>query len=550
MAKAAAAKTPTKPLGPATAAAPRTPTKPLGPAAAAPRTPTKPLAPAGRTPSKTTPCSARARLSHASENAHPNIPGTPPPPQPTPSKPVLKSSASAGANSASAKKKLSTPAPAAPPPPPRERERRFLVAKKGARRRRNVGSVGGGRGGGEIDFDKCREAAREALRASQEEFFRKQRAESAAAETEEDQLVVQEEEEEEAKAAAEEDVKGGTFEEEGQERKEAGLEGSSKVRAMRTKAMAKAMNSVPDPGSGRVKHLVHAFESLLTISGTTSDADRAGEGSWALPGLQSLKDESEVDLGLPPVSVFSSSDFLNAGPKRLCSSLDGKNDRLSWDSRTSAGGRRSRRNSSESLRSSWNKKLKVTSQHPFKLRTEQRGRFKEQQFAQKVQEMFLEEEKKRIHIAQGLPWTTDEPECLIKPAVKERTEPVDLVLHSDVRALERAEFDQHVLERNKFAEEQRLEWERQQELEEQERIKHLRRTELIPKAQPMPYFERPFIPKRSTKPATIPIEPKFHMRPEKLSCYCRQHCLELGKLKPPPQQPCERHSRNAEHRHT
>jgi len=29
---------------------------------------------------------------------------------------------------------------------------------------------------------------------------------------------------------------------------------------------------------------------------------------------------------------------------------------------------------------------------------------------QKVQEMLLEEENKRIHIAQGLPWTTDEPE--------------------------------------------------------------------------------------------------------------------------------------------
>ncbi|CAN6320963.1 unnamed protein product [Urochloa humidicola] len=478
MATAAAAKTPTKPLGPATAAAGKTPTKPLGPAATAPRTPTKLLIPAaaaaGRTPSKTP--SARARLSHASENAHPNIPGTPSPPQPTPSKPVLKSPAAAGAKSASAKKKPSTPAPAAPPPPPRERERRFLVAKKGARRRRNIGSVGGGGGGGgEIDFDKCREAAREALRASQEEFFRKQRAEAAAAE--EDQLVVQEE----GKAAAEEDVKGGAFEEEGEEGNEVELEGSSKVRATRTKAMAEAMSSVPDPGSGRVKHLVHAFENLLTISTATSDEDKAG-------------------------------------PSRLCSSLDGKTDRLSWDSRTSAGGRRSRRNSSESLRSSWNKKLKVTSQQPFKLRTEQRGRFKEQQFAQKVQEMFLEEEKKRIHIAQGLPWTTDEPECLIKPAVKERTEPVDLVLHSDVRALERAEFDQYVLERNNFAEQQRLEWERQQELEEQERIRQLRRTELIPKAQPMPYFERPFIPKRSTKPATIPIEPKFHLRPEKLSC--------------------------------
>ncbi|KAL5653282.1 hypothetical protein ACJX0J_038740, partial [Zea mays] len=57
-----------------------------------------------------------------------------------------------------------------------------------------------------------------------------------------------------------------------------------------------------------------------------------------------------------------------------------RNSSESLRSRTSAGGRRSRRNSSESLRSSWNKKLKVTSQHPFKLRTE---------FVQKVQEIIL-----------------------------------------------------------------------------------------------------------------------------------------------------------------
>ncbi|XP_020399195.1 uncharacterized protein [Zea mays] len=514
-------------LAMSTAAAAKTPIKALGSAAAGAMTPTKSQAPAAAK----TPCTSRARSSHASENSNPNIPGTPPPPQSTPSKPSLKSPAGAGARSATAKKKPSTPAPAAPPLE-RERERRFLVAKKGARRRRNVGTMGGGGGGrgGEIDFDKCREAAREALRASQGEFFRKEVAASTA--TGEDQLG----QEEEGKPLADEDVKGGAFEERQEEETDAELEGSSKVRAMRTKAMAKAMSSVPNPGSGRVKHMVQAFESLLNISGATSDAERAGEGSWALPGLQLWKEDDKGDLGFPPVSVFSSADFQNAGSNRLCSSLDGNTVRSSWDSRTStgecsrrnsseslrsrtsAGGRRSRRNSSESLRSSWNKKLKVTSQHPFKLRTEQRGKFKEQQFVQKVQEMLAEEEKKRIHIAQGLPWTTDEPECLIKPAVKERTEPIDLVLHSDVRALERAEFDQHVLDRNKFAEQQRLEWERQQELDEEERIRQLRRTELIPKAQPMPYFDRPFIPKRSTKPPTVPMEPKFYLRPEKLSC--------------------------------
>jgi len=183
----------------------------------------------------------------------------------------------------------------------------------------------GGGGGGEIDFDKVREAAREALRASQGEFFRKELAASTV--TVEEQLG--QEEEEEGKPVAEEDVKGGAFEEQQEEETDAELEGSSKVRAMRTKAMAKAMTSVPDPGSGRVKHMVQAFESLLNISGATSDAERAGEGSWALPGLQLWKEKPEEgDLGFPPVSVFSSADFQNAGSNRLCSSLDGNTDRL------------------------------------------------------------------------------------------------------------------------------------------------------------------------------------------------------------------------------
>ena len=44
------------------------------------------------------------------------------------------------------------------------------------------------------------------------------------------------------------------------------------------------------------------------------------------------------------------------------------------------------------------------------LLSQQRGRFKEEQFLKKVKEMLVEEEKKRIPIAQGLPWTTDEAE--------------------------------------------------------------------------------------------------------------------------------------------
>lgn len=45
---------------------------------------------------------------------------------------------------------------------------------------------------------------------------------------------------------------------------------------------------------------------------------------------------------------------------------------------------------------------------------QERGRCKEEEFMKKLQQMAEEEEKMRIPVAQGLPWTTDEPEvsCL------------------------------------------------------------------------------------------------------------------------------------------
>ncbi|KAM0937857.1 hypothetical protein DsansV1_C24g0183631 [Dioscorea sansibarensis] len=87
------------------------------------------------------------------------------------------------------------------------------------------------------------------------------------------------------------------------------------------------------------------------------------------------------------------------------------------------------------------------------------------------------------------------PKCLVKPPVKESTEPIDIVLHSDVRAVERAEFDHYVAERLNFAEQLKLEREKQQKLLEEEEVKRLRK-ELVPRAQPMPFFDRPFVPKK------------------------------------------------------
>ncbi|PPD82728.1 hypothetical protein GOBAR_DD20343 [Gossypium barbadense] len=247
-----------------------------------------------------------------------------------------------------------------------------------------------------------------------------------------------------------------------------------------------AMNSVPE--AGKVMNLVKAFERLLTTPNSKESEDR----KFVL---------TAENLGLD--RRFSAS-----------SSSSDSSSQGSVSSRASNGGRRSQRNSSECLGTTGGrrgeKQDKPTSQKPFKLRTEQRGKMKEGEFMKKIQEMMVEEEKQRIPIAQGLPWTTDEPEVLIKPHVKENTRPVDPRLRSEIRASERSEFDLQVAEKMILIEHYKMERERRDKMAEEEEIQKLRK-ELVPKAQPMPVFDRPFLPTRSSKNPTMAREPKFHM---------------------------------------
>ncbi|CAL5444992.1 unnamed protein product [Camellia sinensis] len=214
------------------------------------------------------------------------------------------------------------------------------------------------------------------------------------------------------------------------------------------------------------------------------DDDKKGM-KWALPGLQQPK----VPETLVSSSSFYPSDFFVTSESlgldsHISSSLDGSHGRLlvvvteadeiSESSRTFGG-------------SHWKKKqFKATYQKPFKLRTEQRGRYKEEEFVKKLQQMMMEEEKQWIPIAQGLPWTTYEPEVAKKMSL----------------------IEQYMEER-----------ERQQKLAEEKEIRRLQK-ELIPRAQLMPYFDKPFIPKRSMKHCTIPREPKFHIpaQHKKIKC--------------------------------
>ncbi|KAL6010792.1 hypothetical protein ACLOJK_001234 [Asimina triloba] len=70
-----------------------------------------------------------------------------------------------------------------------------------------------------------------------------------------------------------------------------------------------------------------------------------------------------------------------------------------------------------------------------------RGQMKDRAFARKLQEMDAEEARHRIRVAQGLPLTTDKPETIYKPPVKEQTKPMEFKLHTQQRAAQRAGFN-------------------------------------------------------------------------------------------------------------
>ncbi|KAM6549430.1 hypothetical protein CsatB_021106 [Cannabis sativa] len=488
--------------------------------------------------------SKNPEILRCSENLNPNVSPGPK----TTNSPVIKS-----AKSQKSVSKNPNPNPVAFSPRNKIRERKFVVAKKKNSKKENVApkvackckekAVGG-------NPKKCLCVAYENLRASQEEFFKSRdsvsgevsesnnskaidRAESELEEEIAKGLMIQDLHVDDGYQGQAGDINDSNNGESGEVDSPNQL-GCSTVKRRREKLLEEARNSAPE--CGKVMHLVHAFEKLLSIPKSKESNDQKADQEqelvetkkptmWALPGLPPPKvpEMQFSSSSFCPSELFLTSENLGLDPRAsVSSSWDGSQGSVS-SRNSSNGGRRSRRNSSESIStiggSRWKKKkLKATSQRPFKLRTEQRGRMKEEEFVKKLQEIIVEEEKQRIPVAQGLPWTTDEPECLVKPPVKERTKPVDLKLHSDVRAVERAEFDNQVAEKMTLMELYKMERERQQRMAEEEEVRRLRK-ELVPKAQPMPYFDRPFIPRRSMKNPTIPKEPRFHIpQQKKIKC--------------------------------
>ncbi|KAL9152192.1 hypothetical protein ABFS82_11G104500 [Erythranthe guttata] len=106
--------------------------------------------------------------------------------------------------------------------------------------------------------------------------------------------------------------------------------------------------------------------------------------------------------------------------------------------------------------------------------------------------------------------------------IKENTKPSEFRLHTQQRAAQRAIFDSSVSIKLCIIEQHKKQVEKVLKVIEEEEVKMIRK-EMIPRAQLMPLFDKPFLPQRSTRPLTIPREPSFLMttnckRSSRISC--------------------------------
>ncbi|KAL8468785.1 hypothetical protein ACS0TY_031833 [Phlomoides rotata] len=212
---------------------------------------------------------------------------------------------------------------------------------------------------------------------------------------------------------------------------------------------------------------------------------------------------------------------------------------------------------------------RLTTPNPFHLHTDERGAEKERRLAEELLQKQLEEERARVPKAHPYPYTTDYPvippkpepkpctkpspfqlESLVRheeeiqremeerrrkeieeeemrkfkaqPILKEDPIPVpekerkpltevqEFNLHVDNRAVDRAEFDKKMKEKEMVHKRYREEEEAAKTMEEEKALKQLRRT-LVPHARPVPSFDHPFLPQKSGKEITKAKSPKLRV---------------------------------------
>ncbi|KAI5648169.1 hypothetical protein M9H77_34174 [Catharanthus roseus] len=118
-----------------------------------------------------------------------------------------------------------------------------------------------------------------------------------------------------------------------------------------------------------------------------------------------------------------------------------------------------------------------------------------------------------------------------KPLIKENTKQQEFKLHTQERAVKRALFNYTVATKFYIIEQQKKQLMKLQKMIEEEEVKLLRK-EMIPRAQLMPFFDKPFFPQRSTRPLTVPKEPNLLTEKCSSSISRRMNFTFLNTMKP------------------
>ncbi|KAL4311054.1 hypothetical protein GQ457_01G000280 [Hibiscus cannabinus] len=120
-----------------------------------------------------------------------------------------------------------------------------------------------------------------------------------------------------------------------------------------------------------------------------------------------------------------------------------------------------------------------------------------------------EKEEAQMRIFKAQPVLKEDPIPVPEKARKPLTQVQEFDLHVNHRAVERAEFDQKIKEKEMIYKRYREETEAARMIEEEKALKQLRRT-MVPHARPVPKFDHPFCPQKSSKETTKPKSP--HLR--------------------------------------
>ncbi|KAL0307019.1 UNVERIFIED_CONTAM: protein TPX2 [Sesamum radiatum] len=147
-----------------------------------------------------------------------------------------------------------------------------------------------------------------------------------------------------------------------------------------------------------------------------------------------------------------------------------------------------------------------TKPEPFQLESLMRHEEEMQREMEEKRRREMEEAQMRIFKAQ--PILKEDPIPVPEKVRRPLTEVQEFNLNVDHRAVDRAEFDKKIKEKEMVYKRYREEAESARMMEEEKALKQLRRT-LVPHARPVPNFDHPFLPQKSAKEVTKAKSPKL-----------------------------------------